>query len=130
MATKKKPASIENLFKIYHKNSEHPDAQYFLPGITYSLQVESVELDPTDHTHLYLSLRLKDDEVGAIRFYVYHAPSKTYTSIGARNIHHAANKVTKLFRGDWTGLTKIKPAHEKWTFKTVKEFGQLIKEAL
>lgn len=59
-------------------------------------------------------------------FYVYHLPSRTFTTIGASNIHHACNKATKEFQGEWSGITRSQPGFN-WKFKDVKNFNQILK---
>lgn len=48
--------------------------------------------------------------VGVEKFYVYFEPPKIYTMIAADNIHHAANKVAKLWGDKYSGISKIKPS--------------------
>lgn len=69
----------------------------------------------------------RDKENNYIKYIVYHEPKKIYTTIGAKNIHHAFNKATKNFKGDYTGV--IKQNHNGHTmccrFVTVAEFNRL-----
>lgn len=63
-------------------------------------------------------------------FYIYHRESKHYTSIAAKNIHHASNKATKEIYPLWNGLTDkiIYPKKLKnWTFLSVAQFNEFLK---
>jgi len=66
-------------------------------------------------------------EIETARFFVLYHPSYTYTALGASNIHHAANKASKLYKGKWTGLTSIQPIGA-WRYLDVKEFGKHLKQ--
>lgn len=61
-------------------------------------------------------------------FYVYHLPSRTFTTLGAENIHHACNKATKEFQGEWSGITRTRPGYN-WSFKDIKHFNEIIKRS-
>lgn len=67
------------------------------------------------------------EEEGGIKYYVVHQPTHTYTAIGARNIHHAYNKATKLYGGKWTSMGKEVPDF-RWEYLPVADFGALIAE--
>lgn len=60
------------------------------------------------------------------KFYIFHAPSHTYTAIGAENIFHACNKATKLWKDKWSGVARICPTNPYWKFRSIKNFGALI----
>lgn len=62
------------------------------------------------------------------KFIVYHEPYRIYTTIAARNIHHAANKATKLFKGNFTGiLLQNHPGHTMCCdFMSVAKFNAII----
>lgn len=67
---------------------------------------------------------------GGIKYYVLHSKTKSYTAIGAKNVSHAFNKATKLFAGLWSSLQAKEPDQNSWTYISVVEFGELIKEHL
>lgn len=72
----------------------------------------------------------KPEESGQ-KYYVTYEPLKAYTTIGAKNIHHAFNKATKEFKGKYTKLVKVRPNDRtpaEWEFLSVKEFGELLRK--
>lgn len=69
------------------------------------------------------------------KYIVYHRKLKVFTTIGARNIHHAFNKATKEFKGNYTGLMEsdkessidIEQLIKKgWEFCNVALFNEVI----
>jgi len=67
-------------------------------------------------------------EEGTKRFCIILKDMLCYTIIGAENIHHAANKATKLWGPHWTNISEIVPGFTSIiSFCSVKEFGQRIK---
>lgn len=81
---------------------------------------------------LTLSIDKKPPDIapGMIKYNVYHTQLGKYTSIGAKNIHHACNKATKLFKGNFTGITSNDGFHynKRYEFLSVAEFNRAIKE--
>ena len=74
--------------------------------------------------------RSSEPEEGAHRYCVYLRRFLCYTVIGAENIHHAANKATKLWGPHWSHLSYEQPGFNSIQhFVSVKEFGKLIKTA-
>lgn len=71
-----------------------------------------------------------DPEEGTNRYCVYLKRFLCYTVIGAENIHHAANKASKLWGPHWTNISYEQPSFNSiMHFVSVKEFGKLIKTA-
>jgi len=67
-------------------------------------------------------------EEGTRRFCIILRDMLCYTIIGAENVHHAANKATKLWGPHWTNISEITPGFTSMiSFCSVKEFGQRVK---
>lgn len=65
---------------------------------------------------------------GIKKFSVTIDPLKIYTTIGADNEHHAANKATKLFGPGWSGIYDRGPTKKSvYRFVPVTEFRELAK---
>lgn len=66
---------------------------------------------------------------GATKYLVGCHKLGIYTAIGADNVHHAANKATKLFGPHWSLLrnTFQSGAFENYEFYTVANFSAAIK---
>jgi len=95
------------------------------------LDIVSVTVDPDDPLRIVLTLeRVDKDPEQHTKFYVFHKPTRTYTALGAKNIHHATNKASKLYGGEWTGIMRTKPAATSWTYVPVRKFGELLRSAL
>lgn len=67
-----------------------------------------------------------DQERYTKKFYIWHMPLSIYTTIGADNIHHACNKATKMFQGEWSGICEKKLLG--YEFKTIKDFNAIIRD--
>lgn len=68
-----------------------------------------------------------DPEKGLTKFFVLAFKFAVYTSIGADNRHHAANKATKLFGPNWS---QVRPDHSGgagYSFVSVADFKELLK---
>lgn len=59
-------------------------------------------------------------------FSVLYQPLKIYTVIVANNIHHAGNKASKLWKDNWTGITKGRPNYSNWKYVSIAEFGEIV----
>jgi len=79
---------------------------------------------------LIVTLEQVDVELEATKFCIFHSQTKTYTVIGAKNIHHASNKAAKLWGAAWTGISRKLPDKLSWKFLSVAKFGEMIKTAL
>lgn len=99
------------------------------PG-EYTTTISSLRQDSKNPLRLYLTLEIIDPEMEQTRFFVFHSPSRAYTVLTAKNIHHAGNKAAKLYGGAFTGLTKEEPKSIHWKFLPVKKFGEQIRSAL
>jgi hypothetical protein len=69
------------------------------------------------------------EELSWPKFIVYNKPLNIYTTIVARNIHHACNKATKDLHGNFTGLLIQHSAGSflHYRFVSVAEFNRLNK---
>lgn len=59
---------------------------------------------------------------GMMKFCILHKDSRCYTIIGAKNIHHACNKATKLWKDGWNGVVEGIPKKTNWKFVPVVDF--------
>lgn len=101
-----------------------------LPGV-HVVTISDIKQVENDPTKFMVTLELVDPEPEATKFCIFHKPTKTYTVLGATNIHHASNKATKLYGHEWTGISRDVPNNAvHWKFLGVKKFGELIKKAL
>lgn len=80
--------------KVNDNGSVEVQLQLFGKGFTFT---ERHTLTPVDETI---------PEVGTMKFFICCSKLGIYTSIGADNRHHAANKATKLFGPHWSSLTQ------------------------
>lgn len=64
-----------------------------------------------------------------IKYFVACEKLGIYTSIGAKNIHHASNKATKQLGNSWSFIRGERFAHilRDYQFVNVKQFGELTK---
>lgn len=68
-----------------------------------------------------------DTHTGLHKFFVLSDRFAVYTSIGADNRHHAANKATKLFGPNWTQVRQDHDGGIGYQFVPVVEFKELLK---
>lgn len=68
-------------------------------------------------------------EAGTEKYYVISTRYGVFTTIGADNRHHAANKATKLFGPEWDFLrdsSKSMQVNSTYAFMGVKDFKQIL----
>lgn len=65
-------------------------------------------------------------EAGYDKYYIICARLSIYTTIGADNRHHAANKATKLFGPNWSSLTQADRLVDYLQFTSVTTFKKLL----
>lgn len=97
----------------------------FGKGFTYT---ENYTMRPMPiETNLLDDMRTTDPNKGLNKFFVLSDKFAVYTSIGADNRHHAANKATKLFGPNWTQVRQDHNGGVGYTFISVIEFRELLK---
>lgn len=69
-------------------------------------------------------------EPGHQRFFVLCDRYFVYTTIGARNIHHAGNKATKLWGPGWSHVTLTDCMLRGYTFVPVPEFKHFLTNSI
>lgn len=105
-----------------------------IPSGDYSVTLAKVDVNRATGV-IQLEFAMHDDAAvelyagsGIEKYWVFDTKTKSYTAMGARNIHHAANKATKLWQGRWDGITRKKLRDiNGWQYKSVKEFGVIMK---
>lgn len=75
------------------------------------------------------------NEIGLQKYFVTYEPLQVYTTIGAKNVHHAFNKASKEFKGKYTHIwnhatwqRKDRTGFNAWEFLSVAEFSELLKK--
>lgn len=70
-----------------------------------------------------------DPEDHHLKYFVANQPLGIYTSIGAKNIHHASNKATKELGPKWSFIRGERLAGELRDYQYVprKQFSELLK---
>jgi hypothetical protein len=95
----------------------------------YEVRVTRIR-EGNEPNSLIVTLEQVEVDLEATKFCIFHAQTKTYTVIGAKNIHHAANKAAKLWGAAWTGISRKLPDKLSWKFLAVRKFGEIVKQGL
>lgn len=120
MATKKSTSSKlpKGMYELRIKGRREPlivQLQAIPIGTIYKLP------NHTKNTDTYY-----DSDKGTDKYYIVCARLSIYTTIGADNRHHAANKATKLFGPNWSSLTQADRLVDYLQFTSVTTFKKLL----
>lgn len=91
------------------------------------VQLQAIQVGEVFDEFVDRKLTITDPKEGSYKFFIICSKLGVYTSIGADNRHHAANKATKLFGPYWTSLTTVDYMLRGYEFTEVPNFATLLR---
>lgn len=106
-----------------------------LPAGEYNTTITSIRNTGKPNEYA-ITFQIETEQAKGMKTYiVFQRQYRIYTTIGAKNIHHACNKATKTFKGNFDGIREkviVGSFHDNmsgWQFKSVAEFNKLLNES-
>ena len=105
------------------------------PGMYAGISVKALRVNKEGQIQLRLDFsqakkldtKVTIPEEGHIKFYVHCDRLSIYTTIGANNIHHASNKVNKLYGPNWSKITRDEGYGKAHSWVCGSDFSELLK---